>query len=90
MAALEIQTSKPAGVSDLLSEANHRIANNLAVLMSAVQIQASGVTKGPFMLDRDSVNAILRDIAGKISSVGHLHRLLSRDPGVTKSTSAIF
>ena len=69
------------GENVLIQEANHRIANNLAMLMSTVQLQAAGLAKGPLTLARESVNAILRDIAGKIASVGHLYRLLSRDPG---------
>jgi len=36
----------------LIHEANHRVANHLAVLASLVQFQASKVAKGPLQFTR--------------------------------------
>ncbi|HUB85094.1 MAG TPA: sensor histidine kinase [Rhizomicrobium sp.] len=80
MAALE--THSQSAPHDLLSEANHRIANNLAVLLSTVQMKSANLAKGPNLIQRDHAREILHDIASKITSVGHLHRHLARRPDV--------
>ena len=83
MAALEIHTAPQPTLSlDLLSEANHRIANNLAVILSTVQMKSALLAKGPEMIGRDHARELLRDIASKITSVGHLHRHLAARPDV--------
>lgn len=80
MAALE--THSASLPRDLLSEANHRIANNLAVLLSSVQMKSANLAKGPNLIPRDHARELLHDIASKITSVGQLHRHLSRRPDV--------
>jgi two-component sensor histidine kinase len=82
MAALETQTHSHSTATDLLSEANHRIANNLTVLLSTVQMKSAGLEKGPHLIPRDHAREILHDIASKITSVGHLHRHLATRPEV--------
>jgi two-component sensor histidine kinase len=67
---------------ELLSEANHRIANNLAVLLSTVQMKSANLAKGPQMIQRDHARELLHDIASKITSVGHLHRHLAYRPEI--------
>lgn len=62
---------------DRLEEANHRIANQLAILVGLVQMRATKLAKGPQTLTRNEGVAILREIASKIISVGHLHRRLA-------------
>jgi two-component sensor histidine kinase len=62
---------------DLAKEANHRISNHLSLIASMVQVQASSVARGPEMLSRLEVRGLLRETAGKISSVAHLHRKLA-------------
>jgi two-component sensor histidine kinase len=83
MAALDTLSSEshspPAG-SDLIREANHRIANHLSMIVGMVQIQASALSKGPDVLPRTDVHNILQDMAGKILSVSHLHRKLADAP----------
>jgi len=64
----------------LIHEANHRVANHLAVLASLVQFQASKVAKGPLQFTREEVHAMLREVAGKVIGVGQLHRRLSDRP----------
>ncbi len=82
MAALETQTLHQPPPWDLLSEANHRIANNLAVLLSSVQMKSAHLAKGPCVIQRDHARELLHDIASKITSVGHLHRHLASRPEV--------
>jgi two-component sensor histidine kinase len=64
----------------LIHEANHRVANHLAVLAGLVQVQASNVAKGPSQFTREEVHGMLREVAGKVIGVGQLHRRLSDRP----------
>jgi two-component sensor histidine kinase len=64
----------------LIHEANHRVANHLTLLAGMVQVQSSNVAKGPAMVSRDDVQAILREVAGKVIGIGQLHRKLSDLP----------
>lgn len=64
----------------LISEANHRVANHLSVLASLVQTQAAKVAKGPPHVTREDVHGMLHEVAGKVISIGHLHRRLSDMP----------
>jgi two-component sensor histidine kinase len=64
----------------LMDEANHRVANHLALLAGLVQFQASKVAKGPLQFTREEVHGMLREVAGKVISVGQLHRRLSDQP----------
>jgi two-component sensor histidine kinase len=69
------QTAAPE--SDLLREANHRIANHLGVLVSMVQAQISRIDQGPGKLSRDAAKTMLQATAGMLVSVSRLHHLLS-------------
>jgi two-component sensor histidine kinase len=82
MTALETRAPQPALVPDLLAESNHRIANNLAVLLSTVQMKSANLAKGPDLIERDHARELLHDIASKITSVSHLHRHLATQPEV--------
>jgi len=66
--------------SDLLKEANHRIANHLSLVASMVQMQMSALARGPAMLPRADVLAMLHETVGKIVGIGHLHRRLAHQP----------
>jgi two-component sensor histidine kinase len=80
MAAIEtLSTAYPE--VDLVSEANHRIANHLALVASMVQMQAWSLARGPEMLTRGSVHSMLQETAGKIIGVSQLHRTLAHSPG---------
>jgi two-component sensor histidine kinase len=61
----------------MIREANHRVANHLTLLASLVQVQATHVAKGPSHFAREEVRGMLQDVAGKVISVGHLHRKLA-------------
>jgi two-component sensor histidine kinase len=65
-----------------LSEANHRISNHLTLIAGMVQMQMSALAKGPPMLTREEARGLLQETAGKIVSVGHLHRCLAEQPYV--------
>lgn len=65
----------------LIREANHRVANQLTILANLIQAQAIGAGKGPALFSRDQVQGMLREVAGKVITVGHLHRRLADDPG---------
>jgi len=83
MAALNTLASEsfaPLPGSELVREANHRIANHLSMIVGMVQIQASALSKGPETLPRTDVHNLLQDMAGKILSVSHLHRKLADAP----------
>ncbi len=62
----------------LRSEADHRIANNLALIVSLVRLRARAVVQKPGPIERDAVQALLDDVATRVDMVARLHRLLSR------------
>lgn len=64
----------------LLREANHRIANHLSLLASAVQLQQQGLSRGPVIIPRDDVKRMMEEVTSKIVTVGHLHRRLADQP----------
>lgn len=69
---------KNAADHPLRGEADHRIANSLAVISGLVRIKAS---KG--VLDADDARAFLVDIAGRIETVSKLHRLVAHSDAGT-------
>ena len=73
-------TPPSAAEFNLLREANHRISNHLSVLLSMIKMQASAAARGPETLKREDVVAMLNETAGKVVSVGHLHRRLAAVP----------
>lgn len=64
--------------TDLVAEANHRIANSLTLLVSMVRMQASSVKKKQATLTHDEVRLLLDGIAARINTISQLHRILSR------------
>lgn len=60
----------------LLDEANHRVANHLALLANMIQVRAGQVARGPAHYSRAEVRDILREVAGKVIGIGQLHRRL--------------
>jgi two-component sensor histidine kinase len=63
-----------------LSEAHHRIANNLAMLVGFVRLHTSAVASDSRSLEASEAVAILEEIGVRIETVGRLHRLLSATP----------
>lgn len=63
-----------------LSEANHRIANNLALLASTIALRGAEIARNGESLDADEVGSLLAEVGARIETVGQLHRLLSTHP----------
>ena len=80
MSSPQVIPMRPRPDLTLVHEANHRVANHLALLASLVQVQASKVAKGPRQITREEVHGMLREVAGKVIGVGQLHRRLSDQP----------
>jgi two-component sensor histidine kinase len=66
------------GMGGEIAEANHRIANHLAMVVGLIQSQISNVMRGQPLLAREEVGGLLREAAGKIIAVAQLHRRLSK------------
>ena len=66
--------------SDPVAEANHRIANNLSLLMSMVRMQASSVARLTDTFSAADMRQALEAVAARIGTIGQLHRILSRTP----------
>jgi len=63
--------------TDLVAEANHRIANSLTLLVSMVRMQAISVHKKAEALSNAEVRHLLDGIAARINTISQLHRILS-------------
>jgi two-component sensor histidine kinase len=77
-AAVPPKALEPDTNFDTARESDHRIANHLALLAGMVQVHMNRLAKGPERVASADVHAILREATGKILSIGHLHRRLSR------------
>jgi two-component sensor histidine kinase len=73
-------TLSHSGVEFRLSESNHRIGNNLALLSSAISIRANELTRRQRNLSGEEVALILGEVSARISTVAWLHRFLSKTP----------
>jgi two-component sensor histidine kinase len=67
--------------TDLVAEANHRIANSLALLVGMVRMQSVSMQKKPDAYSEVEVRHLLNGIAARINTIGQLHRILSRSSG---------
>jgi len=77
-ALLTRRSSEMPPATDLVAEANHRIANSLTLLVSMVRMQAASVKKKQAILTHDEVRLLLDGIAARINTISQLHRILSR------------
>jgi two-component sensor histidine kinase len=64
----------------VISETNHRISNNLALISAAIGIRASEITKSGRSLDCEEISLLLAEVSARISTVSWLHRFLSKEP----------
>jgi two-component sensor histidine kinase len=60
-----------------LAEADHRIANNLASLSSAIRLQRRAISKSGKTLSADQVCLLLDDISARIEVTAKLHKSLA-------------
>lgn len=65
----------------LVREANHRFANHLAVIVSAVNRQLSALEhSNRDSLPRDEVRNMFEDLASSVYCIANLNRLIAQDP----------
>ena len=65
---------------DLLAEANHRVANSLALLGGLVRMQARAVGKADKPPTGSEIRLMFDGIAARIATIGQLHRMLAQMP----------
>lgn len=70
-----LETSRLMGNSVLLKESNHRIKNNLQMIVNIISMQQIYIRKNK----NCDVNAILGSILDRISSIASLHEFLTRN-----------
>ena len=68
---------QPLSQANLVDEANHRIANHLAMLAALMRFKAIGVGPTQIELSAKDVQRLLEDFAGRLDTVGEIHRLLA-------------
>ena len=78
MNAVLTNASEFAPATDMVAEANHRIANSLTLLVGMVRMQAASVKKKQETLSNAEVRLLLDGIAARINTISQLHRILSR------------
>lgn len=71
----------PGEAGPLLAEADHRIANNLTMVVGLLRMHARHLARGEGPIDRDEVRQVLDDIVGRIQAVAQLHNLLAHAGG---------
>jgi two-component sensor histidine kinase len=71
---LEIRHIVPAAVN---AEADHRVANNLAMLTGLIRLQAAEARRGKSPLGPAEVSALLEERGAKVETVARLHRTLA-------------
>jgi two-component sensor histidine kinase len=62
-----------------LAEADHRIANHLALLTGYVRLKAADLARQSAAPSRDSVHLLLEGVGAQIDAVSRLHRRLAAD-----------
>src|SRR5215208_799191 len=58
-------------------EADHRIANNLGLIVSLLRLRARDIGRQSGTMDRAEVSLLLADVAARVDTVARLHRMLS-------------
>src|SRR5690349_5881426 len=80
MAVLQFPLASPLPAPDaapLDGEADHRIANNLGLIVGLLRLRARAVSEQTGKMNRDEVRVLLGDIAARVENVARLHRMLS-------------
>ena len=77
--------ARHVGSDDRLSEAQHRIANNLALIAGYTRLQATRLDKAGKAVSAREACILLEEVAARIETVGDLHRLLSDSPDVMET-----
>jgi len=75
------QSGSDAGSNNgLLVEANHRVANSLALLGGLVRMQARAIGKSSQPYTNAEIRLLFDGIAARIATIGQLHRMLASIP----------
>jgi two-component sensor histidine kinase len=67
----------PNSAPDPVAEANHRIANSLALLAGLVRMQGASAKKKPGPYSSTEVCQLLTGVAARIGTISQVHRILS-------------
>lgn len=86
-AAVTHAVSEPLQL-DLIAEANHRIANNLAMIAGLARLQAGNVRDAEDRFTGREVRLMLQEFGGRVDAVARLHRLLA-NPGPPASIDLV-
>jgi two-component sensor histidine kinase len=78
--ALVPQDTAGTAPLDAAAEANHRIANNLALIAALMRTQASRLAGHAQPLTGDEMRTMLEEFSVRVETVAWVHRLLSRPP----------
>jgi len=70
-------SAPPLPEGDGMAEANHRIANNLAMVAGLVRMHARRVASAPQPPTADEILNMLEEVGTRIDTVARLHRLLA-------------
>src|ERR1700722_12956410 len=73
-------SNSPITNKDLLAEANHRVANSLALLGGLGRMQARPLGKAENPPTNAELRLLFDGIAARIATVGQLHRMLAQMP----------
>lgn len=74
-APVDLMAARKAAHRD---ETNHRIANQLTMIVSAIRVRASSIARGPALVSREDVLTILDVIMGRLFSLAELNRAFSQ------------
>jgi two-component sensor histidine kinase len=72
---------------DAAAETDHRVANSLALIVSLVRTHARTVARSTGNWRPEQVSFLLEEMAGRIETVGRLHRLVSRQSAGTEDST---
>jgi two-component sensor histidine kinase len=64
--------------TSLEGEADHRIANNLGLIVGLLRLRARAIGQQAGEMDRAEVRMLLEDVAARVETVARLHRMLSQ------------
>jgi len=65
---------------DLVAEANHRVANSLALLGGVVRMQARAIGKNSRSYTNAEIRLLFDGVAARIATIGQLYRILATLP----------
>jgi len=73
-----VRTKAPElSVLDVVTEANHRIANNLSIISGLVRKRCAALRTEPRVMSAHEVGLILDEVGSRLEGVARLHRLLA-------------